>query len=267
MYEIGDPSGPIENGTTYIVRPRIEPLNRSVSVARISSGSRQLLVGPASDSLAAQMNVRSSTRATSAGSDSARNECGRFSSESRWSAPASISVCASWSYSSSEPSHQWTSSGFVSAATSSTHACRPAWFVLAWCFGAVWAIRSATPKFRWRSKPTQAGARMTCSCPRANGYSTLLSAPWSGPPGSLRGTSTTRLNSATSAPSWLYARVWTLTVPRSGFDLEGLTSSTSDSTNSVSPWNTGAGWLSSSVDRFAIALPLTSETLIPSASE
>ena len=29
MWAIGDPSGPIENGTTYIVRPRIEPLNRS----------------------------------------------------------------------------------------------------------------------------------------------------------------------------------------------------------------------------------------------
>ena len=35
---IGDPSGPIENGTTYIVRPRIEPRNSSVSVSRISVG-------------------------------------------------------------------------------------------------------------------------------------------------------------------------------------------------------------------------------------
>src|SRR5918994_1154539 len=48
---IGDPSGPMEKGTTYIVRPRIEPRNSSVSVSRISSGSRQLLVGPASCSL------------------------------------------------------------------------------------------------------------------------------------------------------------------------------------------------------------------------
>ena len=45
---IGDPIGPIENGITYIVRPRMEPRNRPVSVARISSGSRQLLVGPRS---------------------------------------------------------------------------------------------------------------------------------------------------------------------------------------------------------------------------
>ena len=72
MWAIGEPSGPIENGTTYIVRPRIEPRNSSVSVSRISAGSRQLFVGPASTSLLEQMKVRSSTRATSAGSDSAR---------------------------------------------------------------------------------------------------------------------------------------------------------------------------------------------------
>ena len=62
-------------------------------------------------------------------------------------------------------------------------------------------------------------------------------------------------------------QLWTRTVPRSGLDLDSLTSSTSDSQNSVSPWNTGAGWLSSSVARLAIALPLTSETLMPRASE
>ncbi len=50
MWAIGEPSGPMENGTTYMVRPRIDPVNRSVRVARISPGSRQLLVGPASDS-------------------------------------------------------------------------------------------------------------------------------------------------------------------------------------------------------------------------
>ena len=69
---IGDPSGPIENGTTYIVRPAIEPRNRSLRTSRISSGSRQLFVGPASSSVAEQMNVRSSTRATSPGSERAR---------------------------------------------------------------------------------------------------------------------------------------------------------------------------------------------------
>ena len=50
-WAIGDPSGPIENGTTYIVRPFIAPVYSFVSSARISSGSRQLLLGPASSSV------------------------------------------------------------------------------------------------------------------------------------------------------------------------------------------------------------------------
>ncbi len=70
--EIGEPSGPIENGTTYIVRPFMHPVNSSSSVPRISSGSAQWFVGPASASFSEQMNVLSSTRATSEGSDSAR---------------------------------------------------------------------------------------------------------------------------------------------------------------------------------------------------
>ncbi len=69
---IGEPSGPIENGTTYIVRPRMEPRKSSVSVSRISEGSAQLFVGPASSSLSEQMKVRSSTRATSLSSERAR---------------------------------------------------------------------------------------------------------------------------------------------------------------------------------------------------
>src|SRR5437588_11778458 len=69
MYEIGEPIGPIENGTTYIVRPRIEPRNRPVTVSRISPGSVQWLVGRASCSFSEQMNVRSSTRPTSPGSE------------------------------------------------------------------------------------------------------------------------------------------------------------------------------------------------------
>ena len=62
------PSGPMQNGTTYIVRPRMQPSKTSANVLRISSGAIQLLVGPAS-SFSEQMNVRSSTRATSLGSD------------------------------------------------------------------------------------------------------------------------------------------------------------------------------------------------------
>ena len=41
---------PHREGTTYIVRPRIEPANSPLSSSRISSGSRQLFVGPASSS-------------------------------------------------------------------------------------------------------------------------------------------------------------------------------------------------------------------------
>jgi len=35
MCESGPPTAPIEKGTTYIVRPRIDPSNRGVMVARI----------------------------------------------------------------------------------------------------------------------------------------------------------------------------------------------------------------------------------------
>ena len=53
-------------------------------VLRISTGSAQLLVGPASISRSQQMKVRSSTRATSLGSESARYEFGRFELDSFW---------------------------------------------------------------------------------------------------------------------------------------------------------------------------------------
>ena len=74
--EIGPPSGPIENGTTYMVRPRIEPANTPASSARMTCGSRQWLVGPASSGSTEQMKVRSSTRATSDGSERARKLLG-----------------------------------------------------------------------------------------------------------------------------------------------------------------------------------------------
>ena len=70
--EIAPPTGPMEKGSTYIVRPRIAPANRSVSSDRMASGSRQLLVGPASSAVREQMKVRSSRRATSPSSLRAR---------------------------------------------------------------------------------------------------------------------------------------------------------------------------------------------------
>ncbi len=49
------PSGPMLKGTTYMVRPFMHPSNSGCSVARISAGAIQLLVGPASSFLAEQM--------------------------------------------------------------------------------------------------------------------------------------------------------------------------------------------------------------------
>jgi len=69
---MGEPIGPMENGITYIVRPRMQPPKRLFSLRRISMGSSQLFVGPASSLLALQMKVRSSMRATSLGCERAR---------------------------------------------------------------------------------------------------------------------------------------------------------------------------------------------------
>jgi len=116
-----EPSGPIENGTTYIVRPRMQPANSPFSVERISAGSIQLLVGPASCAVSVQMKVRSSTRATSEGSDQARYEFGRFTGFRRRSVPARTISSQSRSDSCTEPSHQTTRSGSVNRAIVSTH--------------------------------------------------------------------------------------------------------------------------------------------------
>ena len=53
--DLSEPIGPIENGTTYIVRPFIVPAKISFIFARITCGSSQLLVGPAASSVSAQM--------------------------------------------------------------------------------------------------------------------------------------------------------------------------------------------------------------------
>src|SRR6476620_2825700 len=68
--------GPMQNGMTYIVRPRMHPRYSSVMTDFISAASIQLLVGPASASSTEQMKVRSSTRATSLGSDAHQKELG-----------------------------------------------------------------------------------------------------------------------------------------------------------------------------------------------
>ena len=119
--EIREPSGPIENGTTYIVRPRIEPSNSPRNLARMSDGSDQLFVGPASISRCEQMNVRSSTRATSLGLERARNEFGRIFGFSWIIVPEATINLVRRCHSSSEPSHHSTRSGLASWAISSTH--------------------------------------------------------------------------------------------------------------------------------------------------
>ena len=93
-------SGPMQNGMTYIVRPRMQPRYSSVMRCFISAGAIQLLVGPASASSTEQMKVRSSTRATSDGSVRAQNEFGLRSGSSGTSVPAATSSSVSRSHSS-----------------------------------------------------------------------------------------------------------------------------------------------------------------------
>lgn len=58
---MGEPIGPMLNGMTYIVRPRMQPSKTFLTVARISSDGAQLFVGPTSSLVAAQMKVRRKT--------------------------------------------------------------------------------------------------------------------------------------------------------------------------------------------------------------
>ena len=121
-WEIGLPSGPMQNGTTYMVRPAMHPAKISAKVWRISPGAIQLFVGPASCSRSEQMNVRSSTRATSLGSDRHQKLFGRSLGFSRVKVPFSTSRPVSRSHSACDPSHHTTASGLVSSAISPTHA-------------------------------------------------------------------------------------------------------------------------------------------------
>lgn len=89
----------MQNGITYIVRPRMHPVNSLSNLAFISSGATQLFVGPASSFRSEQMNVLASQRATSAGSDRARKLPGLRVSESLVKTPVlqrwSVSIASS----------------------------------------------------------------------------------------------------------------------------------------------------------------------------
>jgi hypothetical protein len=65
----------------------------------ISSGAIQLFVGPASDSSRLQMNVRSSTRATSVGSEAHQNELGFLAGSRRTRVPTSTRASVSLAHS------------------------------------------------------------------------------------------------------------------------------------------------------------------------
>ncbi len=121
IWAIGEPRGPMLNGMTYMVRPAMHPSNKAVRVSFISLGLTQLLVGPASDLLWQQINVRSSTRATSLGSERERKLLGRFASLRRMKVPLSTISVQSRSFSSSEPSQMYTRSGLQSTAISLIH--------------------------------------------------------------------------------------------------------------------------------------------------
>jgi len=86
----------------------------------MAKGLRQLLVGPASASRSEQMKVRSSTRATSAGSLRARKLLGRHSGFRRMRVPCCTIIFVSSSHSRVEPSHHTMLSGLVSRAMSRT---------------------------------------------------------------------------------------------------------------------------------------------------
>lgn len=103
-----------------MVRPLMAPSKTPLRVWRISEGSTQLLVKPASRSFSEQMKVRDSTRATSAGSENAAKEFGKSGLVSRVRVPASTSSSVSRVCSSSDPSTQWMRSGVVSWAISVT---------------------------------------------------------------------------------------------------------------------------------------------------
>ena len=96
----------ITQAGSYYLTENTTTTKSGVKVAFISLGSIQLLVGPASSFLTLQIKVRSSTRATSLGSDRARKLLGRFSGLSLVKVPASTNSLHKRSYSSCEPSHQ-----------------------------------------------------------------------------------------------------------------------------------------------------------------
>src|ERR1035438_6166894 len=102
------------------------------------------------------MKVRSSTRATSVGSEAQWNELGLMSWFRRVKVPDATSLSVSVVHSRSEPVTQEMRSGVVSAATSATQEASPLWLVepsLWICSGAVVVMRFAYPSRAARYRP------------------------------------------------------------------------------------------------------------------
>src|SRR3954453_3583706 len=180
---------PITNGITYMVRPRMLPSYSLRMMAFISDGSIQLLVGPASFSSAEQMKVRSSTRATSVGSEAQWNELGFLVSSRRVKVPVATSASVSSVHSSSEPVHQWTSRGRVSSAISLTQLRIASWVVGAvlrswvpwswvpwsWLVSAVMphslsSVRGAAVSVCRHRRHVGDGGRLSCRMPSQQGF-------------------------------------------------------------------------------------------------
>ena len=121
MCEMGEPIGPMQNGTTYIVRPRMQPSNSARRRAFISRGSTQLLVGPASSlRIAADEGAVLDPRHVR-GIGAGQEAAGALVGSSGTSVPPPTSSPHSRRYSCSEPSHQTMRCGRVRFATSITH--------------------------------------------------------------------------------------------------------------------------------------------------
>ena len=205
-------------------------------MSRISAGSRQLLVGPASTSLAEQMNVRSSTRATSRG-PTARDRssvawrrtgdrtCLRPPATGRGGRTRRPSRRTRRLVGLGERRDLLTQASrrslvvgagtvvFIDDAAPRSRTCRRADRSGDASQGLLGPGKQKTPSGR---RKRTAGCRACTLAPPRRGATRRC--PRRAAPGFLRGTSTSRLNSATSTPSWLSTRVCTFTVPRSGFD-------------------------------------------------
>ena len=151
MYESCEPSGPMLKGTTYIVRPRIAAGEEPVQLRAHLGGVHPVVRGPG-----VGLALGADEGAVLDPGDVARVGRGPVRARplgvrsSSVNVPASTSCLQSSSYSSSEPSNQWTPSGWQSATMSSTQSSRRGCVV-----GAAVTIDTAQRSYRWCRNPAQ----------------------------------------------------------------------------------------------------------------